>query len=291
MTHNTAVNRTASGRRPAVPASGAFPAPRSPVPYSLGNSCKVRGMRAYGKLSTAFYDLDKPVAPPGAIAFYLEQARRSTGPVLEPMCGSGRFLVPLAAAGISVDGTDSSPEMLAACEQAVSRLGLTAALYTQGFEALSLPRLYGMSFIPAGSIGLVAKTDGLENGLRRLHGHLLPGASLLLEMILAEEIDERGEEFPARVVTDKDGSTISYECRTTPDSSSRTVAFHGLYQRHRGGEVLVEEREELTLRVHRKEEFTKLVRDCGFAKVVELVPSGNGDWLKDGGCTLLRCCA
>ena len=58
-------------------------------------------MHTYGKLCTQFYDLDKPTAPPEALAFYLKHARQANGAVLEAMCGSGRFLIPMTQAFVN----------------------------------------------------------------------------------------------------------------------------------------------------------------------------------------------
>ncbi|NTU82301.1 MAG: class I SAM-dependent methyltransferase, partial [Chloroflexales bacterium] len=46
------------------------------------------------------------------LPFYHELARRTGGPLLELMCGTGRVLLPLAEAGYSITGVDSSPAML-----------------------------------------------------------------------------------------------------------------------------------------------------------------------------------
>ena len=62
-------------------------------------------------------------ARPRAVA---EVRARAHGPVLEVMCGSGRFLVPLAAAGIDIDGIDASEDMLAACARKCAEHGVTA---------------------------------------------------------------------------------------------------------------------------------------------------------------------
>ena len=48
-------------------------------------------MDTYGKLCTEFYDLSKPEAPADALEFYLRHLDNTDGPVLEPMCGSGRW--------------------------------------------------------------------------------------------------------------------------------------------------------------------------------------------------------
>ncbi|MFO7787927.1 MAG: class I SAM-dependent methyltransferase [Halospina sp.] len=80
-------------------------------------------MNSYGKLSTAFYDLDKPYPPPDALAFYTHYARAAGSPILEPMCGSGRFLIPLMQEGFKITGVDASYDMLSgsACRAAWRR--------------------------------------------------------------------------------------------------------------------------------------------------------------------------
>ena len=97
-------------------------------------------MESYGKLCTAYYDLGKPFLASDALAYYQAKAAESSGPVLEPMCGSGRFLIPLLQAGIPIEGVDASREMLAACALRGAGLGLTPTLYEQALEKLSLPQ-------------------------------------------------------------------------------------------------------------------------------------------------------
>ena len=46
----------------------------------------------YLKLCTQVYDLSKPTPPEEAYAFYRSYIEATRGPILEPMCGSGRFL-------------------------------------------------------------------------------------------------------------------------------------------------------------------------------------------------------
>jgi ubiquinone/menaquinone biosynthesis C-methylase UbiE len=46
------------------------------------------------------------------VPFYLEEARRAGGPVVELGIGTGRIAVPIAADGIRVIGVDSSSAML-----------------------------------------------------------------------------------------------------------------------------------------------------------------------------------
>ena len=53
----------------------------------------MRGLDSYRKLSQEVYDLSKPEPADFVWEFYLNHAQSVEGPILEPMCGSGRFLV------------------------------------------------------------------------------------------------------------------------------------------------------------------------------------------------------
>src|SRR2546421_12996520 len=46
------------------------------------------------------------------VPFYVEEARRTGGPVVELAVGTGRVAVPIASDGVRVIGVDSSPGML-----------------------------------------------------------------------------------------------------------------------------------------------------------------------------------
>jgi len=58
------------------------------------------------------------------VGFYLEEARRSGGPVVELGVGTGRIAIPLAADGIRVIGVDSSRAMLDVCARRAALAGV-----------------------------------------------------------------------------------------------------------------------------------------------------------------------
>lgn len=62
------------------------------------------------------------------IHFYVEEAKRSGGPVVELGVGTGRVALPIAAAGIDVIGIDSSEGMLAVCRERARAAGVQARL-------------------------------------------------------------------------------------------------------------------------------------------------------------------
>ena len=62
------------------------------------------------------------------VPFYLEEARRSGGPVVELGVGTGRIAVPIASDGIRVIGVDSSRGMLDVCAEHAALAGVDALL-------------------------------------------------------------------------------------------------------------------------------------------------------------------
>jgi SAM-dependent methyltransferase len=58
------------------------------------------------------------------VGFYVEEARKAGGPVVELGVGTGRIAVPIAQSGIDVIGVDTSPEMLEICRRAAEEAGV-----------------------------------------------------------------------------------------------------------------------------------------------------------------------
>src|SRR6266550_6026842 len=58
------------------------------------------------------------------IPFYMEEARRAGGPVLELACGTGRLTIPIAQSGVNIVGLDQCPSMLARAREKVSAAGV-----------------------------------------------------------------------------------------------------------------------------------------------------------------------
>src|SRR4051812_50191207 len=62
------------------------------------------------------------------VGFYLDEARRTGGPVVELGVGTGRIAIPIAADGIRVIGVDSSPGMLEVCRRRADLAGVALDL-------------------------------------------------------------------------------------------------------------------------------------------------------------------
>jgi SAM-dependent methyltransferase len=114
------------------------------------------------------------------IEFFHGMIKRSGGPVLDAGCGTGRLLLPLLRAGIDIDGSDVSRDMLEWCRRGAESEQLSVDVYSQAMHELRLPRRY-RTIIVCGAFGL-GGTRGLDlEGLRRIHQHLEPGGLLVMD--------------------------------------------------------------------------------------------------------------
>src|SRR5579872_5266195 len=84
-------------------------------------------------------------------------ARRFGGPVLELACGTGRLLAPLAEAGFSVTGVDSSPAMLSRARNRLDAMRLPVELIESCIESLAIDpvRRFRTIIVALDSFGLL----------------------------------------------------------------------------------------------------------------------------------------
>jgi SAM-dependent methyltransferase len=105
-------------------------------------------------------------------------------PALDAACGTGRLLVPYLHAGLDVDGSDISPDMLERVRERCEREALPEPrLYAQALHELDLPRHY-RTVIVCGGFGIGGQREHDVEALRRLHEHLEPGGTLVLDRVL-----------------------------------------------------------------------------------------------------------
>ncbi len=69
-----------------------------------------------------FYDFNPIYASRQDVGFYVDLARSAGGEVLELGCGTGRILIPTAAAGCEIVGMDISEYMLSKCREKLRKL-------------------------------------------------------------------------------------------------------------------------------------------------------------------------
>ena len=232
-------------------------------------------MNSYKKICTEFYDIDKPNAPTEALEFYLRYAQKAKGLILEPMCGSGRFLLPFLEHGFSIDGIDASDDMLKACRDAGQQRGLTPNIYKQFLHQLELPQRYDLVIIPAGSFCLIINPLDIQESLRRLYAHMASGATFLLEIIRLMPQSPQDESWSGRWVNRFDGAKIVISRLNHYNPTTRVSHSLNRYELIKDGQLLETEWEELDMRLYETGEFTTLLKSVGFTNVKTLKAYGD----------------
>ena len=217
-------------------------------------------MAPYGELCTAFYDLDKPSAPEDALAFLTCQIAQSPGPVFEPMCGSGRFLVPLLRQGITVEGLDASPAMLQACRDRCAQENLTPVLYEGALESAMPSKTYGLIFVLAGSFCLITDRQAAERSLDLLVSRLLPGGRLILEVETTAGMTPGPFPWRSHRVDCPDGAELICRSQCTYHSVEQIGRVQTIYELVQDGQLRAQEYEAMSIRHYPLAEFDALLR-------------------------------
>jgi len=141
--------------------------------------------------------------------WYAARAAALGGPALELGCGTGRVLVALAAAGLTVDGLDNAPAMLARARERVARLPPALAarigLHQADMSAFRLPGRYRVILAPLNALMHLTEDAALAGCLERVAAHLAPDGRFLFDLsvpqpdLLQDHGDERG--LPLRSLT------------------------------------------------------------------------------------------
>jgi SAM-dependent methyltransferase len=112
------------------------------------------------------------------IPFYVRQARRIGGPVLEVACGTGRLTLPIAAEGIPITGVDVSPAMLARAREKSADIDWQL----QDARSMELGRRFALVFMATNALQHLHDVDEVLTFLDRARTHLKPDGSLILDV-------------------------------------------------------------------------------------------------------------
>lgn len=142
-------------------------------------------MNEYDESSAALYDYYS-TGLEGEAAFYVDEARRANGLVLELGCGTGRILIPMAEAGVAVVGLDLSPAMLAIARQKISRCDDEVRRRIEIVEGdmgdFSLGRRFDLITIPYRAFLHLPTPEDQRRALRCIREHLADDGRLVFNI-------------------------------------------------------------------------------------------------------------
>lgn len=128
------------------------------------------------------------------VAFYVEEALASGGPVVELAVGTGRIAVPIARAGVRVIGVDQSPGMLAVAAEAAAAAGVSQLVDLRVGDLREPPVAERVPLVVVPFRSLLHMRDEAEKlrALRAARELLEPGGRLVFDVFApsAEDIAE-----------------------------------------------------------------------------------------------------
>ena len=128
------------------------------------------------------------------VAFYVELARETDGPLVELAVGTGRVAIPVAReTGRHVLGIDSSPAMLAQARERAAAAGVDLELREGDMRELELDEPAGLIYVPARSLGHLPTWADRRRVFERVYASLRPGRPLRLELLRLRPEDRRRE--------------------------------------------------------------------------------------------------
>jgi len=213
----------------------------------------------YRALCTEYYDLDKPTAPEDALECYLQYAKGANGPILEPMCGTGRFLIPLLKHGYAVTGFDYSPNMLDVCRRKCKERGLIASLTEDSFETFSSKESYGLIFIPCGSFCLLTTPKQAAQALKVISDRLKPGGKLVFEIETLKAIGDPQGVWKGSWVNKGNGAKIVINTLSRFDSTTQIETILCRYELWEENAISRTEVEDFRLRLYEPKEIEQLL--------------------------------
>lgn len=227
-------------------------------------------MKTYQKLSTEFYDLEPHRDGAASLTFYLQRAHEAAGKILEPMCGTGRFLIPMLQAGLQVEGFDASAYMLAALSKNYARISQDhPPVWQSRVENFHSETRYKLIFVPYGSWGLIIDIDSVKKCLAAMYDCLLPGGKFIIEIETVASVPQPCGILRRGVHTRSDGSKIAINSLAIFDEESQIFNATCRYESIVDGVVDEVEHEEFLMYLYHFHEMDKLLRDVGFIHIAK----------------------
>jgi SAM-dependent methyltransferase len=206
------------------------------------------------------------------VDFYLELAKRTGGPVLECMSGTGRALIPFARAGYEITGVDRSLAMLDQCTTKVSfetpEVQHRIEVVQGDVVDLALERRYKLAFMPLNSFLHLLTPADQEQALRKVGEHLEEGG-LFSFAVFSPRLDRPEHLLRHRGTRlTNQGEIISwFEAQTFEQGSQRTTLTY-FYDISRQDKPVRRVTSVFTLRYLFHREALELLSRAGF-EVVE----------------------
>lgn len=217
----------------------------------------------YGNLCTEMYEILHKDAPLDELSFYLSYAEKGMN-ILEPLCGSGRFLIPFLERGFNICGMDMSTEMLAKLKEKTS-----VAKVVQGdILEYDSEEKYNYIFISSGSVSLFTDMEMCRAILYKMKCLLKKDGKFVFAVdTVANRCPDDSDYHILISVKTKEGFDLVLKGKNFYDEKTHTQFSPSIYELYNGTELL--QQEEMNFQTHLYElgEMELYLTNIGFKKI------------------------
>ncbi|WP_411170603.1 class I SAM-dependent methyltransferase [Clostridium sp. MB05] len=227
----------------------------------------------YGDLCSLFYDIHKPEAPKDELDFLLSFANENMK-ILEPMCGSGRFLIPFLKKGFDIDGFDLSKDMIKRCREKLLSNNLSTGIGLCDFTTFNHSKeKYDLIFIASISFSLLTNRRDINNALEMMKNSLKSSGKIVLGVATdinyrnnksyADEYKFETDDFKERKRVEKGSFEILLKEKSAYNPYQQIMYLPGVYELYINSEYIRSEHEDFYLRLYKPNELDEIVEKCG----------------------------
>jgi SAM-dependent methyltransferase len=170
------------------------------------------------------------------VGFYVAEARKAGGPVVELGVGTGRIAVPIAEAGVRVIGVDSSARMIEACRRRAEEAGVEIDLRLGDLQAPPVAPAEAVRAVlcPFRSYLHLPDDEARHRALTSAHALIPPGGRLVFDVFAPKPDDiaethgrwlEREPGIFERAEWDEDARTLTLSVRGPEGSTTMSLAW------------------------------------------------------------------
>ncbi|MDD5210521.1 MAG: class I SAM-dependent methyltransferase [Elusimicrobiales bacterium] len=199
------------------------------------------------------------------LKFYLAEAKKSRGPVLELACGTGRLTIPLKKEGVDITGLDLAAPMLERAKAKAAAAGLKIPFLRGDARKFSLGKKFKLIFMAFHSLQHLGGRGDLEGLFASVSRHLAPGGRFIFDVFNPDPrclVRDPEEMLPVAYYEDPAGGgkvlvneTYSYD----REAQVSRITWH--YRSEKTGKTV---KKSLNLRCFYPEELLALAHYNGF---------------------------
>lgn len=217
----------------------------------------------YGSLCTEMYEILYKDAPEDELDFYLSYTRKDMS-ILEPLCGSGRFLVPFLERGYDIKGIDLSKEMLAKLKEKSPN----AKVFQSDILEYDTVEKYDYIFISSGSVSLFTDMVLCRKILKKMKWLLKKGGKFVFAVdTVANRCPDDSDYRTAIAIKTKERYDLILKNKNYYDEKTHTQFSPGIYELYKGAELLQQEIMDFQTHLYELGELEQYLQDIGFTSV------------------------